>query len=194
MPAGAAPADSAWYTLKKKTILTFAGVNYDPHASKLTATDVAKLRSVLRPGDVILRRTDGTTSNWLIAGYWGHAALYAGNGKIVDAVTHGVREVGLEKFCSEGDAVIVVRPKGLSPSNAANAIAYARAQIGKPYDFDLDFEDPSRFSCTELVETSLRAAVDQKWADGNPLGISPKDFMSDRFDFVWSNLGEARKY
>ena len=193
-PPAVAPSDSTWYRAKKEVILTFTGVNYDPHAAKLGPDAAKKMLEVLKPGDVILRRTDSTTSNWFIPGYWGHAALYAGDGKIVDAVTHDVREVGLEKFCTEGDAVIVVRPKGLEPRQVAEAIAYARQQIGKPYDFDLDFEDESRFSCTELVETALAKATGKGWGERNLAdGIAPKDFLNDRFKFVWSNLADPPK-
>ncbi|MGC4122715.1 MAG: YiiX/YebB-like N1pC/P60 family cysteine hydrolase [Myxococcales bacterium] len=193
-PATTQAADSLWYRTKKHVVLTFTGVNYDPHASKLDAAAVQKLGQVLQPGDVILRRTDGTTSNWFIPGYWGHAALYAGNGTIVDATTHDVRRIGLEDFCKEGDAVIVVRPKGAQPEQIAKAIDYAQEQVGKPYDFDLDFEDEGRFTCTELVETALKSATGRGWAEKNPLGsISPKDFLNDRFQFVWSNLSAPTK-
>lgn len=193
-PPATAPADSTWYQAKKAVILTFTGVNYDPHSAKLGPDAAKKMLEVMQPGDVILRRTDATTSNWFIPGYWGHAALYAGDGKIVDATTHDVREVDLKKFCTEGDAVIVVRPKGIGPEQVADAVAFARRQIGKPYDFDLDFEDASRFSCTELVEMALKNATGGRdWGKVDDLGIAPKDFLNDRFKFVWSNLADPPK-
>ncbi|HEY3449463.1 MAG TPA: YiiX/YebB-like N1pC/P60 family cysteine hydrolase [Myxococcales bacterium] len=193
-PPVAAPADSLWYRTKKHVILTFTGVNYDPHAAKLDDAAAKKMREVLQPGDVILRRTDGTTSNWFIPGYWGHAALYAGEGKIVDATTHDVRQISIEDFCKEGDAVIILRAKGIEPKQIAQAVDYANRQVGKKYDFDLDFEDDSRFTCTELVETSLRQATGGKdWGKVDNLGIAPKDFMNDRFKFVWSNLAAPPK-
>ena len=187
------PPEGPWYRFKKHVVLFLTGIDYDPHVHRLDDQARRRLSEGLEPGDVILRRTDGTTSNWVIPGYWGHAALYAGDGRIVDATTHDVREVDLAEFCSEGDAAIVVRPKGLAPEQVAEAIEYARSQIGKPYDFDLDFEDESRFTCTELVEKSLQKATGQGWAEGNIMGISPKDFLNDRFEFVWSSLGTMIK-
>ncbi len=188
-PPAARPAESSWYQFKKKVVLFFTGIDYDPHVHKLDAQSADKLRSALKPGDVLLRRTDGTTSNWFIPGYWGHAALYAGDGKIVDAVTHDVRETDLNQFCAEGDAVIVVRPKGLGSEQVQAAVEHARAQLGKPYDFDLDFEDRSRFSCTELVADSLATATGRKLVEGTLGKVSPKDFLNDNFEFVWSSLG-----
>lgn len=187
-------ADSLWYRTKEHVILTFTGVNYDPHASKLTPADVRQMKKSLQPGDVILRRTDGTTSNWFIPGYWGHAALYVGDGKIVDATTHDVRELDVDAFCREGDAAIVLRPKGMEPKQVAKAVEYAHRQIGKPYDFDLDFEDDRKFTCTELVETSLKQATGGKdWGKVDDPGIAPRDFLNDRFTFVWSNLADPPK-
>lgn len=186
-------ADSLWYRTKEHVILNFTGVNYDPHASKLTPADVGQMKKVLQPGDVVLRRTDGTTSNWFIPGYWGHAALYVGDGKIVDATTHDVRQLDVDAFCKEGDAAIVLRPKGIDPEQVARAVEYAREQLGKRYDFDLDFEDDHKFTCTELVETSLKRATGKDWGKVDDLGIAPKDFLNDRFGFVWSNLAVPPK-
>jgi hypothetical protein len=126
------PPESPWYRFKKHVVLFLTGIDYDPHVHRLDDEAVRKLSEVLRPGDVILRRTDGTTSNWVIPGYWGHAALYAGDGKIVDATTHDVREVDLAEFCSEGDAAIVVRPKGMSQQQIAEAIEFAARSSAKP--------------------------------------------------------------
>lgn len=187
------PAESRWYRAKKKVILAFSGVNYDKHAAKLGPAEAAMLRTMAQPGDVLLRRTDGTSSNMVIPGYWGHAALYAGDGKIVDAVTHDVRETDIETFCSEGDAVIVVRPKNLSKEQVASIVDYSRRQVGKPYDFDLDFKDSQRFTCTELVETAYEVSTGRDWAKGTLGSISPADFLNENFDFVWSNLGEMKK-
>jgi hypothetical protein len=187
------PAESAWYRFKKHVVLFFTGIDYAERPHSLDANTVKKLNEVLKPGDVLLRRTEGTTSNWVIPGTWGHAAIYAGDGKIVDATTHDVREIDLKSFCDEGDAVIVVSPKNLTEQQRADSVSYAKQQIGKPYDFDLEFEDDSRFTCTELVESSLRAASGQGWGEKTMGQITPKDFLNDKFDFVWSSMGEMVK-
>lgn len=100
-----------------------------------------------------------------------------------------MRDVSIEQFCAEGDAAIVVRPRGKSREQIPVALDYAAAQIGKPYDFDLEWDDERRFTCTALVATALRKATGEDWVGKDLLGIAPKDFLNDRFDFLWSSMG-----
>ena len=55
--------------------------------------------------------------------------------------------------CLQVDHVVVLRP-ALPASDIASAIGEALGHLGKPYDFEFDFNNSSRIVCTELVYRS----------------------------------------
>ncbi|GAB2455790.1 YaeF family permuted papain-like enzyme [Comamonas humi] len=63
-----------------------------------------------------------------------HAALYLGDGRVVDAVGSGVRELPLHAFIDEADAVVAFRHPGLQDGHLPPLADFARAQVGQPYN------------------------------------------------------------
>lgn len=99
-----------------------------------------------KPGDIILVRgrrvqhdnpLHQATENLFrfaspkLQGSYSHAGLYAGNGRIIDAVDDGVRELPLKKAVGSKD-FIVLRPAA-TPQETKKAIDFARRQVGKDY-------------------------------------------------------------
>lgn len=117
----------------------------------LSAAEIAHLASVVQPGDII---QCGNNASFV------HAAFYEGNGMICHALAQsgfgrkmiGVRREPLVEYFErvERDKVVVLRPTWTAEA-LAKAVAYAKAQEGKPYDtlFVTDADD--RHYCTELV-------------------------------------------
>lgn len=115
------------------------------------AQDRAALSRALQPGDVI---QCGNNSSFV------HAIFYLGNDEIVHALAQegfgrkmiGVRHETLTAYLdrAERDKAVVLRPRW-TPEKLSDAIAFAKAQVGKDYDtlFMTDADD--RFYCTELV-------------------------------------------
>jgi hypothetical protein len=143
---------------------------------------LARLRPELRPGDVLLMRTDSRITTAILPGFWAHAALFLGAscelesmglrehphvsrhwpamldqagpfGCVIEAVCPAVKLSPLEK-CLQVDHLLVLRP-GLPQEEIATAIAQAIGQLGKPYDFEFDFNNTSRIVCTELIYRSF---------------------------------------
>lgn len=114
--------------------------------------DVALLRSRLQPGDALLSAIRWELSNVLIDGFWGHEAIYAGGGKVIEAVGTGVREVTLEQFCKGKDYVSAWRPNFASEAQKRAAVAWCRTKIGLPYDwvFEYGLTGNRAFYCAEL--------------------------------------------
>jgi uncharacterized protein YycO len=114
--------------------------------------------SILRPGDIILCRG---CAGWLeetfgnIVGYWHHAAMYIGNGQMIEAWKDGVRIVPVD-MVKKASEVGVYRVK-TTDTVRINAINWAKTKVGLPYDYKWltyiggkEVEGDSYY-CSELV-------------------------------------------
>src|SRR5207253_8495187 len=70
-------------------------------------------------------------------------------GQVIEAISPGAVISPLEK-CLFADHVAVLRPN-VSPADRTAALAEAFGHLGKPYDFEFDFNVTSRIVCTELI-------------------------------------------
>jgi uncharacterized protein YycO len=122
------------------------------HVARLPEAIVGQLDGILRAGDVLVTRKDSAVTNYFLPGYWPHAALYVGDGHVVESLKDGVRQRTMDSPFGN-DAVAVIRPKLDAPA-VAKAIERAGTHVGKPYDFDFDFTRADRIVCTEVVYRS----------------------------------------
>ena len=149
--------------------------------SGITSPMLATLRPRLQPGDVLLVRDDSRLTAALLPGFWTHAALFLGGrpdleglglkthphvvrhwqeipescgpwGLVIEALFPCVQLNPLEK-CLRVDHLVVLRP-ALPVGDIASALGEAMGHLGKPYDFEFDFNNSSRVVCTELVYRS----------------------------------------
>lgn len=154
------------------------------HQPALPTNVADELRSLLRPGDVIVNRKEFALTNYFLPGYWPHAALYLGASADLERMgLHEHRELKprwrrlLELDQSEprrvleamrdgvwlrslgnpfrADAIAVVRPM-LSLEEIAQGIGRGMLHEGKAYDFDFDFTRSDRLVCTEVVYRSYQ--------------------------------------
>ena len=70
-------------------------------------------------------------------------------GFVIEAVSPRVRIATLAT-CLRADHVVVLRPK-LPPGQIGAALREALRHVGKPYDYEFDFNSATRVVCTELV-------------------------------------------
>jgi hypothetical protein len=149
----------------------------------ITAEQIEAIESRLEPGDILLERANWYLSNPGLPGFWKHAALYVGrledlkrlgiaddpavqkhlgdylkpddNGRnktVIEAVSEGVLLNSLTRSL-HADYAAVLRPR-VSTGHKAKAITRAFANLGKPYDFNFDFEDTGKLVCTQVVYLS----------------------------------------
>src|SRR5258706_8494117 len=140
------------------------------------------LRGALRPGDVLLTRSEDRITSAILPGFWTHAALFvgtpetlaataildhpkvdrlrgifartdSGSGLVVEAVPRGCRVHTLE-YCLRADHVAVLRPNLEAPA-LREGIVQAFSHVGKPSDFEFDFNVRPQIGCTELIYRSL---------------------------------------
>jgi len=173
------PARQARYSLQALLSGHFAGVHLVPHPVHVLTPDVlGALRPQLQPGDVLLCRAEGKLTAALLPGFWSHAAIYLGSrpelealrvreqphaakhweeipedagllGYVIESVAPRVRICPLET-CLKADHVVVLRPN-VPRAELAAALGESLGHLGKPYDFEFDFNVSSRIVCTELV-------------------------------------------
>jgi len=173
------PARQTRYGLQTLLGGRFAGIHVVPNpVHVLTPEVLGALRPQLQPGDILLCRAEGKLTAALLPGFWSHAAIYLGSraelealnvraqphaakcwqeipenagpfGCVMEAVAPRVRICPLET-CLNADHVVVLRPN-VSREETAAALGEAFGHLGKPYDFEFDFNVSSRVVCTELV-------------------------------------------
>jgi hypothetical protein len=149
------------------------------HVPGLPAAIDRAARELLRPGDVLVTRQEHAVSNYLLPGYWPHAALHTGTAhdletfglrehasvrphwrrlvdldpdeprRVVEAKRDGVRLRSVAETL-HADALAVLRPR-LEPAETAQAIARGFRHVGKAYDFDFDLTCSDRMVCTEVI-------------------------------------------
>ena len=106
----------------------------------LTPTDGGRLARVedLLPGDILLSADPGIASagiRLLTTSPVSHAALYVGDGEVAEALGGGVRLRTMAKVMEDESVVAVFRHPALDDELASRVSAFAREQVGKPYDF-----------------------------------------------------------
>ena len=177
------PVGRAQYGVRSRVGGRFAGFWLHPtrhHA--LDDAAVGQLHSLLRPGDVLLMRSEGKLTATLLPGFWAHAAIHLGTrddlaaldagrarvaeedrglGLVIEAVSPSVRIVSL-RTCLDADHVLVLRPR-LAQQPLREALGEALRHLGKAYDFEFDFNLSSRIVCTGLVYRCYHGRGDIKF-------------------------------
>lgn len=187
------PVDGTWYRIKRAVLNVLCNIDLN-FLRRNTFKDgaPAEVKAAMQPGDILLRRTDFTSGNYFNPSWWKHAAVYTGNGTIAEAAFKGLRTVTVDDFFKHGDDVMVLRLKDMTPAQQKAVADYALAQVGKPYDFDVDFVDEARMSCTELAYQALQAATGRDPVGMGTFGeVTGDRFMNPNFDLLWTSNPDA---
>ncbi len=176
------PLLRAAYWLRTLWMGGLAGMRTTAHYVPALSPEVlGRIRPRLLPGDVLLVRAERKLTAELLPGFWTHAGIFLGDrgelerlgvgqqplarkhwddvperaeplGCVVEAIAPRVcvRPLAVS-LCA--DHVAVLRPR-LREAELAGAIAAALAHLGKPYDFEFDFNVANRIVCTELIYRS----------------------------------------
>lgn len=184
------PINRTRYSLRATIGERFAGYYVSGGNNPALRPELLKsLRSLLKPGDVLLVRAEGKLTSTLLPGFWAHAAIYIGGRKELEAVDQNlVHDPRIQRHwenvkpdggpygqvieaiaprvlinglerCLVADHVAVLRPV-LSEAQRAEALVEAFSHLGKDYDFEFDFNITHRVVCTELVYRSFHRRGD----------------------------------
>ncbi|KAB8194961.1 hypothetical protein FKV24_005700, partial [Lysobacter maris] len=152
----------------------------------------------LAPGDIIVSTARHAVSYAIRAGTLSaisHAMVYVGDGNVVEAVGDGVREVPLATAIEPAILAVAYRDPRVDASRAQAIVDFARAQVGRPYNYGgvaragyrilfpfssrvldairdiagVDDDTARSFYCSELVYAAFEAAgIPLDTASGDP--------------------------
>ena len=92
----------------------------------------------LQPADIIVSTARHAVSYAIRAGTLSaisHAMLYVGNGKVIEAVGGGVREVAIEQAIGDAILAVAYRDSRVNASIAQAIVDHARSRVGNPYNY-----------------------------------------------------------
>jgi len=177
---------------------------YDPGSYRIKGDEMREVMQAVQPGDILVRGYVNYLDGYLIPGFFSHAGLYlgrvdddakrfvkpqgmhlfrTGEQMVIHAMAEGVFMEDILNFC-RCDYMMVLRRNTSIESEAARQISFdqvmaiALQQLGSPYDFQFNFSDIRKLSCTELVYVCCRDFITE-------YGIEPK---KHRFIFFSKNI------
>lgn len=89
--------------------------------------------------------------------------------RVIEAISEGVSLTTLE-HCADADSLVVLRPR-LTKVEKAVAIHRALHLVGRPYDFNFDFQTDSALVCTELVYKAYEPGPNYKGLTFTPVTV-----------------------
>lgn len=157
-----------------------------------------KLKSTLKPLDILIERTPFRLTDKLIPGYYGHVAMWLGTEEelielgiwnhpliiphqkaiqsghsLLESVRiPGVRLSTLDDFLDIDD-LLILRRRAMDPNLMNDYLLSAIDLIGRPYDFNFDVETSNEIICSEVVYHTFN---DMYWPADKTLGrfsVSP---------------------
>lgn len=151
----------------------------------VTEGDIDRVLAVAKPADAFVTRTRGCLINLPIPGFWSHAALYLGEGLVLEATGCGVHTTSLKTFmlgktpvageeiALGKDFMRVLTPNfEISETQRREIACLGLKQCGLPYDYGFEFAT-NAFYCAEVVWwTYLRIMNFEPFETQNTLKIS----------------------
>lgn len=152
---------------------------------KIEGKHYREIAKLIKPGDVLLSRSDRYVSTFLIPGYWTHAGFYWGGEeeRVIHATSDGVVIEDIINFLRT-DHVAILRPK---EQYVERAIELAKTMINQEYDFLFNFDDSNRLSCTELIFCCYHQSITPQKRFGK-MTVNADDILgSNNFEIIWNS-------
>lgn len=172
-----------WYKIKKAIGNWMGNILLYPYpmfimfcykSYKIKGNDIRNILNTIKTGDIILRRYDNYLTSKLIPGYFKHSGIYTNDNKVIHMLGDGISKEDILTF-TRCDDIAIIHCKIEQISNMAVKKAEEYFSKGVGYDFNFDFKDKSKMSCTEFVnEIFLNPSMKKK----NDEYIIPDDFLT----------------
>ena len=153
----------------------------------------------LQKGDIILSTSDSFQSAFIRTMTKGptdvsHAAVYVGDGMVVEAVGPGVRRISIADSVRSDTLAVVVRNPNLTDKQRDTIADFASKQIDKPYSLrglvNIDASG-NKFMCSELVKRSYLEAGTPLTQD-RPVQGSPGQIEGEYLNGNLSYVGHLK--
>jgi len=158
---------------------------FNARGYKLKGEDYRKVIKIIKPGDVLLSRSEQYLDTYLIPGFLTHAGFFYGGVKerVIHAVSEGVLIEDLINFMRT-DIMVVLRPH---EDHIEKAVALAKSMVDMKYDFIFDFNDKNRVSCTELIFCCYPKLIKPKKRFGKTTVIADDIYINKNFTVIWDS-------
>ncbi len=168
---------SRFKRILSQAIFIFLVTKITLRKNHLEEADYLAADKLIQPGDLILAGGFRAVSGIFMGKFFTHSLLYIGHGECIHADSDGVDTIPFKELFTAYDNLTILRPeiKQDYQETIKKTIAFAQAQIGKPYDFYLEHRH-DRYFCTQLVNESFKSA-------GFDTGVGIKDKI--RQNFLW---------
>lgn len=175
--------DIKWSGWKRPFWFTINGIGY-----RLKGEHYRKIVKKIRPGDILLRRFEGYVDKWFLPGFWNHAGIFYGTQKeqVIHALSEGIIQEDVLNFMRT-DHIVILRP----PQNMVkSALKKARSIVGLEYDFNFDFSNSQKFSCTEVIDYCYPELITPQKRFGKMTIVADDIFNTDEFKVIWDSRKE----
>jgi len=175
--------DIKWSGWKRPLWFTINAIGY-----QLKGEHYRKIIKKIKPGDILLRRFEGYIDKWFIPGWLNHAGIFYGGKKeqVIHALSEGVIKEDILNFMRT-DHMIILRP----PQNMVKeALKRARSIVGLEYDFDFDFGNAQKFSCTEVIDYCYPELIIPKRRFGRKTIVADDILNTKELKIIWDSRKE----
>jgi len=152
---------------------------------RITGESYRIISKIIKPGDILLARSEEYLSTMLIPGYWTHCGFYFGGPqeRVIHAVSDGVVIEDIINFMRT-DELIILRPE---EKYVERAMLLAKSMINQTYDFLFDFTDENRISCSELIYCCYYQLIVPQKRFGKPTVVADDIANSRNFSIIWDS-------
>ncbi len=200
---------------------------YDPGSYKIKGDEMREIIQLVKPGDILIRGYVNYLDGYLIPGFFSHVGLYLGMVKdddkkyvkpeamhlfktgdqmVIHSMAEGVFLEDILNFCRCDYMVILRRVFSIETPEAQNisfdkVFERALQLLGLPYDFQFNFSDIKKLSCTEFVHACCKEFIEEygilpkrhQFIFFSKTILSPDDFVQSPLQKVWRNKAIPKK-
>ena len=120
---------------------------YDPKGYDVKAIGIRTALSLVRKGDILVRRYRNYLDGYFIPGRFSHSGIYVGEGIIIHSMSDGVQKIDILDFL-RCDGFAILRPSDSGGRDvvaiADKAVKIAHSYLGNGYDYDFEIEKPRK--------------------------------------------------
>lgn len=178
------------YKIKSKIIAFLSDIRiykggfilFGDSSYKINGRHMRRILSLVRPGDILLRRYSNYLGSIVIPGYFSHASILVDECTVVHMLGDGVTKEDILTFM-RCDDLMILRIRDGSKVNSAIAMAYNILYKCIKYDYNFD-NLPKRMYCTEFVDICYGNIIRKKIGSNNV--ITPDALIDHNFyDIIW---------
>ncbi len=175
-------------------VIIFNKINWRFKRSYQIKKNIFKnIKSILKPGMVILTHKNYELTNLFIRGHWKHAAIVISKTHLVEANRNGVEKLSIEESLTSVDDFILLEPAFCGLKSMKLASDFAKRVIGLPYNFQF-ITTKNSFYCSELIYKAYQMS-DENFRKFIPKLISKQNkIISPNNLFEWSEMWKIAYY